>query len=110
MEIFDNPLLIRIAALHHKSVVQVVLRWLLQQGISLIPKTWDKKYLAENIDLFDFELTPDEMAIIDSLDRGRFLNYDPYLAFRKPYVSKVRFPKKYRNWKGFENDSNKSVL
>ena len=102
LEILENPILIRIAKLHHKTVAQVVLRWLLQQGISIIPKTWNEKYLAENIDLFDFELSSDEMAIIDSLDRGRFLNYNPYISLRKPYTSLWRFPKKYRNWSGFE--------
>ena len=106
MEIFENPILKRIAKLHHKSVAQVVLRWLLQQGISIIPKTWNEHYLADNIDLFGFELSSDEMALIDCLDRGRFLNYSPYIAYRKPYFSKVRFPKKYRNWEGFENDNN----
>jgi diketogulonate reductase-like aldo/keto reductase len=106
-EILENPVLIRIAQLHQKSVAQVVLRWLLQQGISIIPKTWNEKYLAENIDLFDFELSSDEMAMIDSLDRGRFLNYNPYIAFRKPYASWGRLPKKYRNWNGFENEPDK---
>lgn len=104
-EILENPILIRIAKLHHKTVAQVVLRWLLQQDISIIPKTWDDNYLAENIDLFDFELSSDEMAIIDCLDRGHFLNYNPYHIFKKPYVSRVRFPKKYRKWDGFENVS-----
>lgn len=110
MEILVNPILIRIASLHQKSVAQIVLRWLLQQGISIIPKTWNEKLLAENIDIFDFELTSDEMAIIDGLDQGRFLNYDPYNCYRKPYVSYGRFPKKYRNWNGFENDRYKNII
>lgn len=109
IEIFENPILKRIAKLHDKSVAQVVLRWLLQQGISIIPKTWDEKYLAENIDLFDFELSTDEMAIIDRLDQGRFLNYDPYISFNKPFSSMGRVPKKYMNWKGFEKDKNKTL-
>jgi diketogulonate reductase-like aldo/keto reductase len=109
-EILENPVLMRIAQLHQKSVAQVVLRWLLQQGISVIPKTWDEKYLAENIDLFDFELSVDEMAIIDGLNRGRFLNYNPYFAYKKPFVSMGRFPKKYRKWDGFENDPNKDFI
>lgn len=106
LEILENPILIRIAELLHKTVAQVVLRWLLQQGISVIPKTWDEKYMAENIDLFDFELSADEMAIIDALNRGRFLNYNPYNAFIKPFCSGIRFPKKYRKWTGFEGDPN----
>jgi hypothetical protein len=83
---------------------------LLQQGISIIPKTWNEKYLAENIDLFDFELSCDEMAIIDSLDQGRFLNYNPYATFKKPYSSWGRLPEKYSNWKGFENGSTSGVV
>jgi len=109
IEIFENPILKRIAKLHDKSVAQVVLRWLLQQGISIIPKTWDEKYLAENIGLFDFELSTDEMAIIDRLDQGKFLNYDPYISFNKPFSSMGRVPKKYMNWKGFEKDKNKTL-
>lgn len=108
LEIIENPVLKRIAESYHKTVVQVVLKWLLQQGISIIPKTWNEKYLAENIDLFEFELSTDEMAIIDSLDQGRFLNYNPYVAFQKPFSSMGRFPKKYRNWNGFESDNKKS--
>lgn len=110
LEILEHPILKRIAILHQKSVVQIVLRWLLQQGISIIPKTWDENYLAENINLFDFELNPDEMAIIDGLNRGRFLNYNPYNIYIKPYGSNGRFPKKYRNWKGFENDPNNEFI
>ena len=110
LEILENPILIRIAQLHQKSVAQVVLRWLLQQGISVIPKTWNEKYLAENIDLFDFELSCDEMAIIDSLDQGRFINYNPYATFKKPYSSWGRLPEKYSNWKGFENGSTSGVV
>lgn len=109
-EILEQPILKRIAILHQKSVAQIVLRWMLQQGISVIPKTWDENYLAENINLFDFELNPDEMAIIDGLNRGRFLNYNPYFAFIEPYSSYGRFPKKYRNWKGFENDPNNEFI
>lgn len=109
-EILNQPILIRIARLHNKSVAQIVLRWLLQQDISIIPKTWDEKYMAENIDLFDFELSTDEMAIIDTLNRGRFLNYNPYFAFIEPYCSGMRFPKKYRKWSGFEGDPNKDFI
>ena len=102
LEILENPILTRIAEFHHKTVAQVVLRWLLQQGISIIPKTWNIEYLSQNIDLFGFELSSDEMAIINGLDQGKFLNYNPYLALRKPFVSMGRVPKKYRNWNGFE--------
>ena len=57
-------------------------------------KTWNDIHLKENISLFDFALTDEEMIIIDSLDQGKFLNYNPYNAFRG-------LPKKYKDWKGF---------
>ena len=101
-EILENPAIIPIAESHNKTVAQVVLKWLLQQGISIIPKTWDDERLKENFDLFDFELTPSEMEIIDGLNGGQFLNYDPYLSLRMPLASMGRCPKKYRQWKGFE--------
>ena len=71
------------------------MKWLINQNIIIIPKTWEFEHLRENIDLFDFDLTKEEMEIIDSLDEGRFLNYNPYVTIN--YV-----PRKYRlKWAGF---------
>lgn len=95
LEIIDNPDLKEIAETHGKTVVQVVLRWLLQQDIILIPKTWNLEHLKENIDIFDFTLSEVEVKRIDALDKGRFLNYNPYGLL-------VNVPKIYRNWNGFE--------
>ena len=78
LEILNNELLQSIAQIHNKSVAQVVLRWLIQQDITIIPKTWEHKHLVENIDILDFSLTQKEMEIVDSLDQGKFLNYKPY--------------------------------
>lgn len=94
-EIFENEVLNAIAERHKKSVAQVVLRWMIQQGISIIPKTWNEGHLKENFEIFDFTLTCSEMNEIFSLDEGKFLNYDPYRAQKN-------LPKKYRGWKGFE--------
>lgn len=94
MEIIENETIKTIAEAHGKTIPQVVLRWLIQQNIIVIPKTWNKNHLKENISLFDFELTPDEVKIIDSLDKGKFLNYNPYTAFKG-------LPRKYRSWTGF---------
>ena len=93
-EILDNETIKPIAQKYGKSVPQVVLRWLIQQDVAVIPKTWITEHLKENISIFDFSLTPEEMAIIDSLDQGKFLNYNPYNAFRG-------LPRKYKKWKGF---------
>ncbi len=90
-EIFENPLLKSIAESHSKSVAQVVLRWLVQQNIAVIPKTWAFCHLKENIDIFDFMLTAEEMNAIDSLDQGQCLNYNPYA----PHIIKS-IPPKYR--------------
>lgn len=93
-EIVENPKIKGIAESHGKSVVQIVLRWLLQQDIIIIPKSWNIAHLKENIDILDFSLSEDEMNIIDNLDRGKFLNYNPYGLIKS-------IPKKYRDWKGF---------
>ena len=61
----------RIAEAHGKSPAQVMLRWGLQHGRSVIPKSTKPERIAENIDVFDFELTADEMTAIDGLDTGR---------------------------------------
>jgi diketogulonate reductase-like aldo/keto reductase len=64
----DNPVIGQIAGTHGKSPAQVMLRWGLQQGRSVIPKSTKSSRIAENIDVFDFELSADEMASIDQLD------------------------------------------
>lgn len=69
--LFQNPVLMEIANKHHKSVGQVILRWLLQRQIAVIPKTTHVNRLKENIDVFDFQLTDDEMKAIKSLDSGK---------------------------------------
>src|SRR4051812_18699025 len=67
----QDPVIVAIAQAHGKSPAQVMLRWHLQHGRSVIPKSTKPKRIAENIDVFDFELTDDEMAAIDALDTGR---------------------------------------
>lgn len=62
---------------HQKSVAQVVLRWNLQKGVATIPKTARKGRIIENADIFDFELSSDEVAAIDDLDEGRRVGPDP---------------------------------
>jgi diketogulonate reductase-like aldo/keto reductase len=88
-EIVDNEVLQSIASRKNKSVVQIVLRWLLQQGIAIIPKTWRTEYLVENYSIQDFTLSEDDMQLIDTLDGGKFLNYNPYVALKN-------VPQKYR--------------
>ncbi|MCW2761739.1 MAG: oxidoreductase [Marmoricola sp.] len=58
----------QIAKAHSKSAAQVMLRWHLQEGRSVIPKSTQPHRIAENFDVFDFGLTEDELAAIDALD------------------------------------------
>jgi diketogulonate reductase-like aldo/keto reductase len=67
----EDPVITDIAATHGKTPAQVMLRWGLQHGRSVIPKSTKPHRIAENIDVFDVELTGDEMAAIDDLDTGR---------------------------------------
>jgi diketogulonate reductase-like aldo/keto reductase len=71
------PQLRELAAQYGRTEAQVVLRWDLQRGIVTIPKSVRRERLAENAELFDFELAPDDMAAIDALDRGERLGADP---------------------------------
>ena len=68
---FRDPVLQAIADCHGKTIAQVGLRWLLQQGIDVIPKTTHKQRMQENLDLFDFSLSDAEMQAIKGLDTGR---------------------------------------
>jgi 2,5-diketo-D-gluconate reductase A len=66
--IFQNELLLSIAAKHQKSVAQVILRWLVQRGIIALAKSTRKERMMENISVFDFELSTEEMTAITTLD------------------------------------------
>ena len=75
-DLFRNPILTGIAERHGKSVGQVVLRWLTQRGIVVIPKSVKPERIAENFAIFDFTLAPDDMAAIATLDTGKSLFFD----------------------------------
>ena len=78
--LFGNEVLTDLAAKHRKSVAQVVLRWLIQRGIVVIPKSVHKERMAENIDVFDFTLPPEDMARIAALD----MKQSCFLSHRDP--------------------------
>ncbi|WP_326761637.1 aldo/keto reductase [Streptomyces phaeochromogenes] len=67
---FDDPTLLDIARSHGRSAAQVMLRWHLQQGRSVIPKSVKPARITENFDVFGFELTTEQLAAIDALDTG----------------------------------------
>lgn len=73
----EIPELNRIAGKYGKSEVQVTLRWLIQKGVVVIPKSVTKSRIQSNFEVFDFELTPEEMILIEMLDRGIRLGPDP---------------------------------
>jgi diketogulonate reductase-like aldo/keto reductase len=73
----DIPELVAIGREHGKTPAQVSIRWILQLGYVVIPKSIHSERIAENADVFDFELSDDEMEIIDSLDTGHRIGPDP---------------------------------
>lgn len=74
--VVDQPVVREIADAHQRTPAQVVLRWAVQRGTSIVPKTTRPQRLAENLALFDFELSEDQMAAISGLNRNRRFN-DP---------------------------------
>ncbi len=75
--LFKDPVLMKIAENHGKTPAQIILRWHIQEGHSAIPGATFHPYISENINIFDFELTPEEMSDIRALDKERrFFNMD----------------------------------
>ena len=87
----SEPLVQGLAEKHGKSAAQVLLRWHIQQGHIVIPGSKTPSHIAQNIDLFDFALTDEDMAQIDSLDKGKpfFEHNDEVLAGFLAYVPDV---------------------
>lgn len=75
-EMFTNKLLVSIAAKYSKSVAQIILRWLIQREVVAIPKSVKKERMAENIDIFDFELSLEDMDVISILDTKKSVFFD----------------------------------
>ena len=73
----DIPEIGQLAAKHGKTAAQVVLRWDLQHGVVTIPKSTNEKRIRENADVFDFELSAEDMALLDGLNRNRRFGSDP---------------------------------
>ncbi|MEW1980456.1 aldo/keto reductase [Citricoccus sp. NPDC079358] len=67
---FDEPVILAIGEKYGKSAAQVMLRWHIQNGIQVIPKSTKPERIGENFDVFDFEVTADDIAQIDALDTG----------------------------------------
>ena len=74
--LFQNEVLLSIAEKHRKSVGQVVLRWLTQRGVIAIPKSVHRARIAENFNVFDFDLGTEDLRAIAALDRGQSAFFD----------------------------------
>lgn len=83
--LFQNKTLTALAQKHQKSVAQVVLRWLIQRNVIAIPKSIRKDRMAENFNIFDFELSPEDMEKIAGLDTDRSL----FFSHRDPESVKM---------------------
>lgn len=70
---FNNPIILEIGKKHNKSAAQVILRWLIQRNVVVIPKSVRKERIIENFNVFDFELSEDDMNKIKSMDMGKSL-------------------------------------
>lgn len=90
-DLFTNPTLTAIAEEHGRSVAQVVLRWLIQRGVVVIPKSARRERLEENISVFDFTLSDAQMADISTLDTGSSLFIDHADVSAVTLLSGVKF-------------------
>jgi len=75
--LLSNPALMEIAAKYNKSVVNVIVRWNIQRGVVVLPKSIDKKHIRSNLDSFDFKLTDKEMKTISNMDTNTRSGADP---------------------------------
>lgn len=76
-KVLEHPVFANLAQKYNKTPVQVILRWHLQNGFIVIPKSAKPERIRENIALFDFELSVDDMQIIEDMDRGQRTGVDP---------------------------------
>lgn len=89
--LFDNPVLVDIARTHGKSVAQIALRWLVQRDIVAIPKSVQPTRMAENLEVFDFQLTDQEMSRIATLDTGASAAFNHHDPTSVSWLGAVRF-------------------
>lgn len=89
--LLEEPAIVEIAKKHNKSAGQILIKWQAQRGVVVIPKSVTKSRILSNIDIFDFELTPEEVKTIESFNRGhRFVALEwvkdhKYYPFAAPF-------------------------
>jgi diketogulonate reductase-like aldo/keto reductase len=79
-EALEHPVIVKLAQQYGKTAAQVILRWHVQSGFIVIPKSIKPERIRENLALFDFELSEDDMRAIDGMDRGQRIGADPDTA------------------------------
>jgi len=76
-QMLQNPTIAEISKKYNKTPAQIVLRWNIDIGITTIPKSSNTKRLAENFDVFDFSLSPQDISEIEALNKNKRVGYDP---------------------------------
>lgn len=79
--IFDDPVILKIAKHHGKSAAQIILRWHLQRGDSFIPKSVHPDRIKQNADIYDFEMTDEEMDWINALNKNTRISQEPEMVY-----------------------------
>ncbi len=85
----DHPVIVKLSDKYGKTPAQVVLRWHIEHGLSAIPKSVQRERIMENINIFDFALTKDEIAAIDALDTGVRAGGDPEVVDSETFGIKI---------------------
>lgn len=94
--LLKDPTIIAIAKAHDKTPAQIILRWHMQEGFSAIPGASNPDYIKENIEIFDFELTDEEMAQMRGLNKEkRFFNM-PLEKKERAYLGKMQIPTQHK--------------
>ena len=88
--IFQTPKLLKLAEKYGKSVAQITLRWNIQRGVVVIPKSTHKERMAENLDVWDFTLDQEEMDVIASLNQGHSTALDHYAAVTAERLNELK--------------------
>lgn len=73
----DLPEIVSLSEKYHRTPAQIILRWDIQSGVVVIPKSVHRSRIFENADLFNFSLSPEDMQIIDGMDTGYTTSHDP---------------------------------
>lgn len=85
--VLNDPVLNQLAKQKGKSAAQIIIRWHIQEGFSVVPGASDPDYIKENIDVFDWELTDDEMETIRHLDKEHRYFNPPFEEQQKTYLN-----------------------